>query len=150
MGGVWVPPPGGTQSGPGPGTPPGGYPVRSRYPPQGGYLTGYPPGVLGTPPGGGPGTPPGGVWVPPQGGYLTGYPPGGGGTRSGGGGVPGQDNRRSTHYTAGGMPLAFTQEDFLVKEYIFSLILRKNTPVKNVKLFMCLLHDESIPKHPTN
>ena len=50
--------------------------------------------------GGGPGTPPGGVpsQVPPL-----------------GGGVPGQDNRRSTHYTAGGMPLAFTQEDFLVK-----------------------------------
>ena len=32
--------------------------------------------------------------------------------QDGGGGT--QDNRRSTHYTAGGMPLAFTQEDFLV------------------------------------
>ena len=41
----------------------------------------------------------------------------GGGTRTPPGGYqtrpPGQD-RRSTHYTAGGMPLAFTQEDFLV------------------------------------
>ena len=44
---------------------------------------------------------------------------GGGGVRSvsrpGGGGQPRYDNRMSTHYTAGGMPLAFTQEDFLVK-----------------------------------
>ena len=31
------------------------------------------------------------------------------------GGYPVRDNRRSTHYTVGGMPLAFTQEDFLVK-----------------------------------
>ena len=27
----------------------------------------------------------------------------------------------STHYTAGGMPLAFTQEDFLVIEYDIDL-----------------------------
>ena len=79
-----------------------------RVPPRGGTQSGPGPG---TPPGGGPGTPPGGgtrsgpgPGTPPQGGYPVRW----------GGGVPGQDNRRSTHYTAGGMPLAFTQEDFLV------------------------------------
>ena len=65
--------------------------------------------------GGGPGQVPprgggSGVRVPPLGGSGVRYPPGG---------VPGQvpppgQDRRSTHYTAGGMPLAFTQEDFLV------------------------------------
>ena len=111
-----VPPWGGTQSGTPPGTrsgkPPGGYPVR--YPPgggsgylpprgvrvpPGGYPVRYPPGGSGYPPEGGSGYPPGGVpgQVPPPGGG-SGTPPGG--TRSGGG-VPGQDNRRSTDYTAG-------------------------------------------------
>ena len=33
----------------------------------------------------------------------------------GGGGQPRQDNIGSTWYTAGGMPLAFKQEDFLVR-----------------------------------
>ena len=87
---VWVPPQGGYR---GLGTPPGGTEVR--VPPQGGYQG------LGTPRGyRGPGT-------PPRGGYRgLGTPPRGG--------YPGRTNRRSTHYTAGGMPLAFTQEDFLV------------------------------------
>ena len=42
---------------------------------------------------------------------------GGGGHSAWGGGVPSEDNRMSTHYTAGGMPLAFTQEDFLVLRF---------------------------------
>ena len=134
-GGSRYPPRGGTQSGTppggypvryppwgGPGTPPGGYPVRypprgARYPPRGGTWPG-------TPPGGYPVRyPPRGVQVPPRGGTRSGTPPGGVPSQvppRGGpgqvppsGGVPGQDNRRSTHYTAGGMPLAFTQEDFL-------------------------------------
>ena len=82
-------------------------------PPRGGYLTGYPsPGGPGTPPGRS-GYPPGGVpdWVPPWGGPGT--PPGGLGTPPGG--VPSKDNIGSICYTAGGMPLAFTQEDFLVE-----------------------------------
>ena len=79
-------PPGGVPGPPGgvPG-PPGGYPAPRGYP---------------DPRGGVPG-PPGGVPGPPR----------GGGTRSG---TPPSQDRRSTHYTAGGMPLAFTQEDFLV------------------------------------
>ena len=42
--------------------------------------------------------------------------PGGGGQSGGSarGGQPRYNNRMSTHYMAGGMPLAFTQEDFLV------------------------------------
>ena len=89
-------------------------------PPGGGTWPGTPRGGTQTPPRGGTWTPPGGVpdWVlpprggtrTPPGGYLTGYPPSPGGE----GGVPRYDNRRSTHYTAGGMPLVFTQEDFLV------------------------------------
>ena len=39
---------------------------------------------------------------------------GGGSGPAGGGGQPRYDNSRSHCYTAGGMPLAFTQEDFLV------------------------------------
>ena len=84
----------------------------SGYPPRGGTRSGTP----------------GGVWVPPQGGTRSGTPGGSGYTPRGvpgqvppwgvrvppRGGVPSQDNRRSTHYTAGGMPLAFMQEDFLV------------------------------------
>ena len=59
--------------------------------------------------------------VPWQGGTQVRYPLpphprqvswGGGGYPAGG--YPGQDNIGSTCYTAGGMPLAFTQEDFLV------------------------------------
>ena len=156
-GGVRVPPPGGYPVRSRSGYPPWGeYPVRSRsrYPPGGGTWSGTPPGGPGTPPGGvpsqvppggsgyppwggtwsgpGPGNhpPPGGVRVPPLGGYpvrsRSRYPPRGG-TRSGG--VPGQDNRRSTHYTAGGMPLAFMQEDFLV-------FVKKNTVMsENFDLF---------------
>ena len=37
-----------------------------------------------------------------------------GGQLGGGSAKIGQQNRISTHYTAGGMPLAFPQEDFLV------------------------------------
>ena len=112
-GGTWTP--GGTW----PGTPPGGYPdppggksgtprgVPSQVPPQGGYPVRYPPrGVPSQ-------VPPGGSGYPPGGGTRSGTPPGGFGYPPGG--VPGQDNRRSTHYMAGGMPLAFTQEDFLVQ-----------------------------------
>ena len=121
-GGSGYPPRGGTQSG----TPPGGRGVR--VPPLGGVpgqvpppgvdrqtKWNYYPGGSGYPPGGGTrsGTPPGGYPVRyPPGGVRV--PPRGGGGSSHVGGVPGQDNRRSTHYTAGGMPLAFTQEDFLV------------------------------------
>ena len=105
----------------GSGNPPGGVPGQVpppggvRVPPRGGTRSGTPQGGPGTPPGGYPVRYPGGFWVHPPGGYPVRYPPGGG-TQSGTppGGVPGQDNRRSTHYTAGGMPLAFTQEDFLV------------------------------------
>ena len=121
-------PQGGTRPPGGYPDPPGGYPDPpggSGYPPGG---SGYPPGGPGTPPGG-PGTPPGGlgtplggsgVRVPPWGGSRVRYPPGGGVRYPPGGGTqsgtpPGQD-RRSTHYTAGGMPLAFTQEDFLVSD----------------------------------
>ena len=48
--------------------------------------------------------------------------PGGGGVRSswGRGGQPRYDNRRSYCYAAGGMPLAFTQEDFLIFVLILS------------------------------
>ena len=66
--------------------------------PQGG-VPGPPRGGTRTPPGGYPDPPPGGYPDPPRG--VPSQVP------------PGQD-RRSTHYTAGGMPLAFTQEDFLV------------------------------------
>ena len=110
-----------------PGPPRGGY--RGPGPPGGDRGPGTPGGGgyrgLGTPPPGGElgsGTPPGGTRtsVPPGGGGYPdlGTPRGGGGTEvrvpPPGGGVPGRDNRRSTHYTAGSMPLAFTQEDFLV------------------------------------
>ena len=76
----------------------GGYPTgggtQVRYPPWGGTLLGRVPRS---------GTPPGGIL---PGGYPGhGTPPGG---------YPGQDNIGSTCYTAGGMPFAFTQEDFLV------------------------------------
>ena len=54
------------------------------------------------------GTLPGGY---PAGGYHVGYLPPSQVRTEGGTQL---DNRRSTHYTAGGMPLAFTQEDFLV------------------------------------
>ena len=55
---------------------------------------------------------------------------GGGGQVSpagGGGGSAkiGQQNE-STHYTAGGMPLAFTQEDFLVDDMICSQPVNSN------------------------
>ena len=88
---------------------PGGYPARSS---RGGTLPG------GTLAGGYPG---GGVTWP--GGYPGWGYPGQGGTLAGGypgwgvpwpGGVPSQDNIGSTCYMAGSMPLAFTQEDFLV------------------------------------
>ena len=39
---------------------------------------------------------------------------GGGQSSQGRGSVNGGENRMSTHYMAGGMPLAFTQEDFLI------------------------------------
>ena len=50
---------------------------------------------------------------------------GGGGVRSsrGGGGQPRQDNIGSICYTAGGMPLAFTQEDFLYINFSFIVCL---------------------------
>ena len=73
----------------------GGYPSPGRGVPQswpGGYLsTGYSPGQDRT------GVP----LSPPPGQVRMGYP-------------PGQNSRASTYYAAGGMPLAFTQEDFLV------------------------------------
>ena len=119
---------GGTRSGTPPRgvpRPPGGTPrgvprPGGTWPPQGTRTLGgtrTPRGVPRPPPGGYPD--PGGsrVQVPPWGGPGTpqgGYrvrglvPP-----RRGSGTPPGQD-RSSTHYTAGGMPLAFTQEDFLV------------------------------------
>ena len=88
------------------GTPPPrlgmGYPPRHR--------TGVPPSDLGwgIPPGHETGYPPGPeMGYPP--GHGTGYP-------------PRQISIASTCYTAGGMPLAFTQEDFLVK-IIFTVII---------------------------
>ena len=105
---------------------PGGYPggggTQVRYPsggtlgdPMGGYQVRYPQG----------GTLAGGVpcQVQPWGSTLPGPAGGGGSTWLGGGTLPGpagvgeypgQDNIGSTCYTAGDMPLAFTQEDFLV------------------------------------
>ena len=86
-----------------------------QVPPLGGYPD--PPWGVPGPPWGVP-RPPGGFLDPPGwGGYPD--PPGGSGVRYPPGGVPSQvpppsQDRRSTHYTAGGMPLAFTQEDFLV------------------------------------
>ena len=108
----------------------GGYPVRfsQGVPCWGGYPGQVPPWLTwgGTQWGGtllGGCTLPGGYpgQVPPLadlGGYLVGgYPARG--VPTGGvpyrGGYPGQDNIGSNCYTAGGMPLAFTQEDFLVE-----------------------------------
>ena len=104
----------------------GGYPARSSWGgyPAGGYPgRGYPGG--GYPAWGGtqvrypPARSAGGV---PGGGTLAGGVPRSGTPQPGqlGGGVPcqgrypGQDNIGSTCYMAGGMPLAFTQEYFLV------------------------------------
>ena len=76
---------------------PGGYPARSSW---GGYpAEGYPGRV-----------PP---WPDQDGGYPGRVPPWQG-TPLG----PGQDVG-NIHYTAGGMPLAFTQEDFLVSNNFF-------------------------------
>ena len=82
-----------------------------------------------------------------QGGSAGGGQPGGsglagGGVRSGWGGQvwlggrggqvwqgegqPRYDNSRSYCYTAGSMPLAFTQEDFLVQIYFQNLKLQRN------------------------
>ena len=57
--------------------------------------------------------------VPPQ--DWLGYPPSGldGGIPS----VRRQRSRVSTCYAAGGMPLAFTQEDFLVHMYFYTAFL---------------------------
>ena len=85
------------------GTLPGGVPCQGVTLP-GGTLPGGVSCWGGTLPGGYP------TWVPP--------PP----ARSGWGeGVPSKDNRRSIHYTAGGMPLPFTQEDFLVCSLVLAL-----------------------------
>ena len=137
-----VPPPGGV---PGSGTPPGG--TQVQVPPGGGTrvrspLGGYP--VPGTPPPGvpGSGSPPGGYpgqVPPPRGGTRVRYPPGGrsgyppggvpGGVPRSGypprGGYPGRTTEGVLTTTAGGMPLAFTQEDFLVPHYV------------NHKLYLC-------------
>ena len=115
-----VPCQGGTLPGPaGMGTLPG--PARGTLPggtlpgPAGGYPAGGYPGQVPPPARSGQGIPCSGGYParssrggPCQGGSLVRYPPGQDG------GVPRQDNRRSTQYTAGSMPLAFTQEDFLV------------------------------------
>ena len=108
---------GGTLPGPaGGGTLAGGYPGQvpplARSARRGGPGGGVP--DLGTPP---PGYPPARVpptrvppHIPPQlGTPPAGYPPWGVP-----GGYPGQGTIGSTCSTAGGMPLAFTQEDFLV------------------------------------
>ena len=42
----------------------------------------------------------------------------------------------STHYTAGGMPLAFTQEDFLVSNIILVLVCF-NVFIKFILLILC-------------
>ena len=111
-----------------------------RVPCRGG--SGYPPGGPGTPPGvwvppwgvwvppGGPGTPLGGSRHPPGG---SGYPPGGVQVPPPGGGVNVKINNYkliqfSPYYSLplqgsqvhlrGGMPLAFTQEDFLVPNVV--------------------------------
>ena len=55
---------------------------------------------------------------PARGGTQVRYPPQQG---QPGGGYPGQDNIGSTCYMTGGMPLAFTQEDFLVFFIVFEL-----------------------------
>ena len=72
---------------------------------------GYPiPVVGGTPRPGLDRVPPGQVWMDGEGGAVP-HPCGGGGTPP----PPiRQSSIASTCYTAGGMPLAFTQEDFLV------------------------------------
>ena len=108
---TWVPPHQGTPPSRSAGGYPGGGVSRSGtplppgyHPPiqvsQGGYLTWVPP-HQGTPPSRSAGG------VPDLGTPPSGYPPRRGGD-------PGQDNIGSTCYTAGGMPLAFTQEDFLI------------------------------------
>ena len=104
-GGVRVPPPGGgTQSGPGPGTPPGGF----------GYPPGGVPGQV-PPPGGGTRSGPGTPW----GGTRSGPGPGTplGGVPGQVGGVPSQDNRRSTHYTAAVCLLRSRRRTFLYRIY---------------------------------
>ena len=86
----------------------GGYPpnqVRIGYPQPG--LDGVPPRPgMGNPPGPGMGYPPGPGMVPP--GPGMGYPP------DLGRGTPLTWDIASTCYAAGSMPVAFTQEDFLV------------------------------------
>ena len=111
-----------------------------HFPECHGAATGGGGGTLPGPAGGGgtlpgPGREGGTLPGPAVGGYPArssrgGYPGGGvpdlgtprGGTRWGGG-YPGQDNIGSTCYTAGGMPLAFTQEDFLVGNDITIIII---------------------------
>ena len=109
-----------------------GYPPRHGmgYPPR--PRMGYPPGPgMGYPPRPGMGYPPW-TWdgVPPR--HGTGYPPdmGQGTPPDMGQGTPpdlrwGTPPRQisivSTCYAAGGMPLAFTQEDFLVSKYSNSI-----------------------------
>ena len=105
---------------------------RGGWYPDPGGVPGPPRGVPGPP--GGTRTPPGGVPRPPPGeGGVPGPPRGG----SGSGTPPGQD-RRSTHYTAGGMPLAFTQEDFLVSEVFAQLLVRHQWFIKWCLLFIYL------------
>ena len=94
---------------PGGGQAPGGSATGGVSHPRGGQVQ-LPGG--GQPPGGsttGGGQPPGGGSGPAAGGGVSHW-----GGQPAGGGQPRQDNIGSTCYMAGGMSLAFTQEDFLV------------------------------------